>query len=133
MVKSGPSATCAGRCGPHTATFHLRPAGGDFLPVLQFLAQSVGSLLQRQPPVVQHEEIVGGADGAGDVVEVGVLIGMQPDHFTERQQQPEVNMASAAGCHARPLALSQFMPQANAAPASTAIGGITKMKWRMPL
>ncbi|KAH2775531.1 hypothetical protein KXW38_001807, partial [Aspergillus fumigatus] len=53
------------------------------------VAQAVGSLLQRKAPIVQHEEIVGGADRAGNVVEVGVLIGMQADHLAERQQQAE--------------------------------------------
>ena len=103
MVKSGPSATCAGRCGPQTATFHLRPCGGASCRSTELLAQAVGSLLQREPPIVQHEEIVGGADGAGDVVEVGVLIGMQPDHFTERQQQAEGEYGKRGGLPRAPV------------------------------
>ena len=56
MVKSGPSATWAGRCGPHTATFHLRSLRRHFLAFDQLLAQSVGGLLQREAPIIQHEQ-----------------------------------------------------------------------------
>jgi hypothetical protein len=49
MVKSGPSATCAGRCGPHTATFHLRLRGGHFLALDQLLAQLVEACFSARP------------------------------------------------------------------------------------
>ncbi len=60
-----------------------------FLPLDQFVAQAIGCLLQRQTPVIQHEQVVGAANRARDMIEMGVLIGMQPDHFAERQQQAE--------------------------------------------
>ena len=112
----------------------MRPRGGDFLPLDQFLAQAVGRLLQRQAPVIQHEQIVGGANRARDMVEVRVLIGMQADHLAERQQQAERenrDARQAASCG--DVLFSQFISHAKATPASTVIGGITKMKWRMPL
>src|ERR1700738_5049130 len=42
-------------------------------------------------------------------------------------------MATAAGCQLRRFSLSQFIPHAKAVPASTVIGGITKMKCLIPL
>ncbi|OIQ71121.1 hypothetical protein GALL_472650 [mine drainage metagenome] len=55
----------------------------------EFFAQAIGGLLEGEAPVIQHVEIVGGAYRARDVVEVGVLVGVQPDHFAKRQQQAE--------------------------------------------
>ena len=45
----------------------------------------------------------------------------------------EPRTRSATGCQLRRFCPSQFMPLAKARPASTVIGGITKIKWRMPL
>src|ERR1700683_898855 len=76
----------------------VRPAYGDiplvsrrrsYMPLVKLLAQAVGSLLECQSPVIEHVAVVGAAHGAGDMVEMGVLIGVQADHFAKRQQQAE--------------------------------------------
>ena len=61
----------------------------SFVSLVEFFAQAVGSLLQREAPVIQHVAIVGAAHRARDVIEVGVLIRVQPDHLAKRQQQAE--------------------------------------------
>src|ERR1700760_2957356 len=57
----------------------LRPADRDLplaalrrylLLLVELLTQLVRSLLEGEPPVIQHETIVGGAYGAGDMVEM---------------------------------------------------------------
>ena len=72
--------------------------------------QAVGCLLERKTPVVQHVQIVGGAHRAGDMIEVGVLIGVQPDHFAERQQQAECEDGHGGGLPAAAILLEPVHP-----------------------
>ena len=65
------------------------PLRRDLMLFRQLFAQLVGSLFEGEAPIIQHEAVVGAAHRARDMVEVRVLIGMQPDHLAERQQQAE--------------------------------------------
>ena len=68
--------------------------------------QGVGCLLERETPIIQHVQIVGGAHRAGDAIEVSVLIGVQPDHFAERQRQAECEDGHGGGLPAGAILLA---------------------------
>jgi len=76
----------------------------------ELLAQAFGCLLQREAPVIQHVEIVGGPNRAGAMIEVGVLVRVQPDHFAERQQQAEREHGYRRGLPAAAVFLEPVHP-----------------------
>src|SRR3954452_7834912 len=66
----------------------LRPAYRDFpftrprrrfMARGEFLAQAIGGLLQCKPPIIEHVSVVYLAHGARDIVEMGVLVRVEPD------------------------------------------------------
>src|SRR6266581_1717478 len=70
--------------GPVRAAHRDAPApvrSGEFEPLGELGAQLLGRLLEREAPVIKHVMVVGGAHAAGEIVEVRVLIGMQPHHL----------------------------------------------------
>ena len=69
----------------------------------EFLAQAIGSLLQCKPPIIEHVSVVGFAHRARDIVEMGVLVGVEADHFRKRQQQPECEHRDGGRLPAPPI------------------------------
>ncbi len=90
--------------------------------------------LNDEPPVVEHVAVVRARDAAGEPVEVRVLVGVQPRHVEHRQgdagRQHCERRAAAQAAEPRRGAASI---QAPARPPSTASGGSTNTKCRMPL
>ena len=82
-LNAGPSATQTGDCGPHTATFH-GPSGGASWRCAKSRDQPSRRLRQRKAPIVQHEQRPRALCAADEMIEVRVLVGVQPDHIDDR-------------------------------------------------
>ena len=85
VSKSGPSSTCGERCGPQTAIFQRRSPGLVSPRSASLRQQTLRGLLERERPIVEHVAVARLRNAAGEPVEVGVLVGVQPHHRDDRR------------------------------------------------